>query len=85
MTKAATLLLKLDDGWCDVPSLCQEFGWKPHSLRAAICSLKLEDNWRVERRRENGITSYRVASLPPDADDGQPLEQQEWQDYDRDC
>ena len=83
MTKTATLLLKLDDGWCDVPSLCEEFGWKPHSLRAAISTLKLGDNWHIERRRENGVTSYRVA--PMHADDGQPTEMQEWQDYDRDC
>jgi hypothetical protein len=83
MTKTATLLLKLDDGWCDVPSLCQEFGWKPHTLRAAICTLKLGDNWHIERRRENGVTSYRVAQMQ--ADDGQPTEAQEWHDYDRDC
>lgn len=86
MTKAATLLLKLDAGWCQVPDLCAEFGWNPHTLRAAICSLELDDGWEVQRRRENGITSYRVASGGFVAeDDGQPSELQEWHDYDPSC
>lgn len=78
MTKAATLLLKLEN-WCSVPDLCAEFGWKPHSLRAVLCGLDA----KLERRRENGVTSYRVAQ--ESLDDGQPSELQEWQDYDRDC
>lgn len=83
MTKTATLLLRLENGWQPVPSLCEEFSWKPHTLRAAICGLDLGRGRRIERHRENGVTSYRVALA--DADDGQPTEQQEWQDYDRDC
>lgn len=86
MTKTATLLLRLADGWCDAPSLCQEFGWKPHTLRAAICSLDIGADRKIQRTRKNGITSYRVIrdDLASD-DDGQPSEMQEWQDYDRNC
>lgn len=82
MSKTATLLLKLNEGWCDVPSLCQQFEWKPHTLRAAISGIRVYKDY-IERRRENGVTSYRIA--PRIIDDGQPSEMQEWQDYDRDC
>lgn len=85
MTKAATLLLKLENGWQSVPALCAEFAWKPHTLRAVICGLDLGGDRKIERRRENGITSYRVAQEEPSNDDGQPSEMQEWHDYDRDC
>jgi hypothetical protein len=61
MSKSESLFLKLANGWCDVPSLCAEFGWKPHSLRAAISGLVLPANGTIERRREAGVTSYRVA------------------------
>lgn len=79
MSKTEKLLQKLTGGWSDVPSLCTEFGWKPHTLRAAISGL----DRRIERRRESGITSYRLANS--EHDDGQPSEMQEWRDYDRDC
>lgn len=65
MSKTATLFQKLADGWCDAPSLCAEFGWKPHTLRAAVSGLVLPSNGTIERRRENGVTSYRVAILEP--------------------
>jgi hypothetical protein len=84
MTKSATLLLRLQAGWSPAPDLCTEFGWKPHTLRAALCGLPLPSGGKIERRRESGITSYRIAQEMP-SDDGQPSEMQEWQDYDREC
>jgi DNA-binding transcriptional regulator PaaX len=63
MSKIETLFEKLCNGWCDVPSLCAEFGWKPHSLRAAVSGLVLPANGKIERRRENGVTSYRVSTM----------------------
>lgn len=83
MSKTETLFQKLCDGWCEAPALCAEFGWKPHTLRAAICGLVLPANGTIERRRENRITSYRVAL--EDTDYGQPSEMQEWHDYDPAC
>lgn len=84
MTKSATLLLRLEAAWQPVPALCEEFGWKPHTLRAVLSGLILMEGAKIERRRENGVTSYRVARVEAE-DDGQPTEMHEWQDYDRDC
>ena len=65
MSKTEKLFQKLAGGWSDVPSLCTEFGWKPHTLRAAISGLVLPSNGKIERRRENSVTSYRVTILEP--------------------
>ena len=65
MSKSENLFRRLCGGWCDVPSLCADFGWKTHSLRAAISGLVLPSNGKIERRRENSVTSYRVAILEP--------------------
>lgn len=85
MTKTATLLLRLEDGWHSVPDLCAEFAWKPHTLRAAICGLDLAAGHKIARRRENGTTSYRIVEDEVLPNDGQPTEAQEWHDYDPSC
>lgn len=60
MTKTEELRQRLLAGWCAVPSLCVLFGWKPHTLRAQISILKPPAAGKIERKRENGVTSYRI-------------------------
>lgn len=59
MTKSEQLKERLAAGWCAVPDLCKDFGWQPHTLRAQISGIK---DAKVERLREAGITSYRIAA-----------------------
>lgn len=49
--------------WTSIESLCATLGWKPHTTRAAISRLDVQ----TERKRENGVTSYRVK--PAEAQD----------------
>ena len=60
MTKPEELCALLSQGWQTVPDLMAKFGWKPHTLRGAISRLAL-NHIKVERRRVDGVTSYRVA------------------------
>lgn len=60
MTKTEQLFSALSEGWHTVPDLCERFAWKPHTLRGAISTLALPANGKIERRREDGITSYRL-------------------------
>ncbi len=90
MTRFNELSQALDTGWCAAPWLCQQFKWKPNTLRGAVSQINTKfvnaGSWlRVERKREDGVTFYRVVKSDGPQDDGQPTETQEWQDYDRDC
>lgn len=58
--KEDELLADLRAGWCPAPSLARKFGWRAHTLRGAISKLAKKHNLNIERRRENGITEYRV-------------------------
>lgn len=60
--KQSMLYERLCAGWCAAPELQQKFGWLPHSLRGAISQVSTKRKVKIERRRENGITSYRVAN-----------------------
>lgn len=62
MTKEQTLTAlkeKLRD-WQAVPELQLAFRWRADTVRGRVSDLK-RSGTEIERKRENGITSYRVA------------------------
>lgn len=59
--KGQSVIQKLQDGWTSVPDLLQQTGWQAHTLRAVISTEAKKRNLKIERRREEGVTSYRVA------------------------
>lgn len=61
MNKSDELLARLKAGWCPASVLCVHFQWQPHSLRGAISTIAKKQGVKIERRKEDGITSYRVA------------------------
>lgn len=65
MTKADELNDQLCD-WRTVPELTAKFKWQPHTLRSAIAATAKKRGLKIERKREDGITSYRLV------DDYQP-------------
>ncbi len=52
----------LSSGWHNSADLCRDFGWQPHSLRGRISNVSVIYNVKIERRRIDGVTSYRIAS-----------------------
>lgn len=58
--KGETVIQKLRKGWTDVPALLEMTGWQAHTLRAAISTAARKFGFKVERKRENGVTSYRA-------------------------
>lgn len=58
MTKAEQLLASLAD-WKTVHELTVMLNWQPHTLRASISGIAKK--YKVERKRVEGVTSYRVA------------------------
>ncbi len=59
MTKSDQLLSALAD-WKTVHELTVMLNWQPHTLRAAISGIG--KSHKVERKRVEGVTSYRVAA-----------------------
>jgi hypothetical protein len=59
-TKNDTLLARLQDGWASMSDLVAITGWQAHTLRAAISRLAKRPGIKIERHRENDVTSYRV-------------------------
>lgn len=60
MTKIDRLYEALNEGWTAAARLERQFGWKPHTLRGAISTLAKQRGLTVCRRRENGVTQYRI-------------------------
>lgn len=60
-SKGEAILEKLKGGWWTVPNLLLETGWKPATLRGALSTLARKRGLKLERVRDNGITSYRIA------------------------
>lgn len=60
MTKIEHLFSELSE-WHSVPAMLQVTGWKPHTLRAALATHAKKIGVKIERRREDGLTSYRIA------------------------
>jgi DNA-binding FadR family transcriptional regulator len=70
-TKTAMLLRLLREDWIGAADLCQRFGWASHTLRGALSTIAKKQAVKIERRRLNGVTSYRIVA---------PIEQpSEWQ------
>lgn len=61
MTKTAQLLESLQGGWCSARSLAAGNGWSNNTLRGAISTASKKASLKIERKRENGDTFYRVA------------------------
>lgn len=59
MTKIEKLFAELNE-WHSVPALLETTGWKPHTLRAALATHAKKSGVELERRREDGLTSYRI-------------------------
>lgn len=60
MSKADELVDRLKSGWASAEDLRKELDWLPHTLRGAISTIAKKRGLKIERRRENGITSYRI-------------------------
>lgn len=61
MSKAEQLVEMLREGWKTTEDIHLRFSWQNHTIRSVISSAAKKHNLRIERRREHGITSYRVA------------------------
>lgn len=64
MTKQAELISTLQGGWMPVASLLTAMHWKESTLRGAISNLGRKRGLKIERKREEGVTSYRIAPEP---------------------
>lgn len=67
MSRLGDLSVILREGWCSAPSLCQRFNWNPNTLRGAVSQVNTKianagDCFRVERKREHGVTWYRLTA-----------------------
>ena len=62
MKKSDELFARLQAGWCPASVLCVHLQWQPHTLRGAVSTIAKKRGVKIERRKEDGITSYRVAS-----------------------
>lgn len=63
MNKREQLVSTLNAGWVSVPDLLSRTGWQAHTLRGAISTLAKANGLTVERRRLDGVTSYRIAEV----------------------
>lgn len=59
--KGARLLARLRADWTPATEIAAEYGWQAHTLRGAISTLAKKHAVTVERRKVEGVTSYRVA------------------------
>lgn len=55
------LVSAIKNGWAPLPALMSELGWQAHTVRGAISTIAKAEGFKIERRREDGVTSYRVA------------------------
>lgn len=60
MTKMDQLRDALSQGWTGASMLERKLGWKPHTLRGAISTLAKKPGVTICRRRESGVTQYRI-------------------------
>lgn len=56
----ARLLNMLRDDWQPMSVLSQHLGWLEHTVRASISGLARSEGVKIERRRVDGVTSYRA-------------------------
>ncbi len=60
MSKKEQIVSMLAD-WTPIADLQAATSWKAHSVRGALSSAAKANNIKIERRRVDGVTSYRVA------------------------
>ena len=60
MSKTDDLIAQMEKDWTPVSDLLVLTGWLPHTLRAAISVKVKRAGLKVERRRVDGVTSYRI-------------------------
>lgn len=73
MSKIDDLFEALQAGWCSAQSLAAANGWANHTLRGAISMNARKRGLVVDRKRENGVTFYRIA-IPAVTPAPDPLE-----------
>lgn len=62
MSKIEGVFGQLKEGWKSVDDLCRELNWKPVTLRGAISVYARKNTLKVERKRIDKVTSYRVVA-----------------------
>jgi hypothetical protein len=67
MNKREHVIAMLIREWTPTYKLGRVTGWKPHTIRALISTEAKKRGLTIERKRENGITSYRATKkeAPP--------------------
>lgn len=60
--KLTALANALAGGWTPLPSLMSDLGWQAHTIRGAISTLAKKQGLKIERQRDSGVTSYRIAA-----------------------
>jgi hypothetical protein len=61
MTKSDDLLKAISEEWVSIADLMFSTGWQAHSVRGALSALAKKRGIKIERKREHGVTSYRLA------------------------
>jgi hypothetical protein len=60
MSKSDELIARLREGWQSIDDLHALLFWQPHTIRGAISTAAKKHGVTVERRRIDGVTSYRI-------------------------
>jgi hypothetical protein len=60
MSKIENIAALITKDWMSANELCKSFGWQSHTLRGALSLYGRKKKLKIERRRENGITSYHI-------------------------
>lgn len=58
--KQSALQALLEAGWKALPDLAASLSWQAHTVRGVISRIGKDPTLTVERKRENGVLSYRV-------------------------
>lgn len=62
MTKRDDLVDALKQGWASTTHLQALMHWKAPTLRGVLSDLSRNGGQKIERKREDGITSYRIVA-----------------------
>ncbi len=62
MTKADQLLKAITGEWASIADLMFATGWQAHSVRGALSALAKKRGVKILRKRDHGMTFYRVDS-----------------------
>lgn len=59
-SKGEMLIAMLKKG-ATADALAKALGWLPHTLRASISTQSRKQGFKVERTRDDGVTTYKIA------------------------